>query len=398
MKTKWILIIAVCVTMFVMPAKAQPMKNAGMASENETLAKKLVTQCANIHEGEVVMINGGTNDFDLLEDIVINIGKLGAYPLLTVGSDRLTRRWFTEVPSKYDSRVPESDLKLFGFVDAVINVDYGQTPGLLADIAPERFIARSKAYQPVNDLLEKRNVKGVSLGNGLYPTEANAKQFGLTQKELSDIFWKGVNVDYSKLEATGKAVQKTLSEGTDVHITNPNGTDLEMRIQNRPVIVSDGVLTTEDLKKGFAASQAYLPAGETYLSPVPSTAEGKVVVDRQFYQGKEIKGLTMTFKAGKLTSITAKSGLDPLKAIYDAAESGKEDFAFIDLGINPDVKIKPGSKMVAWMPAGMLTVGIGNNLWAGGDNKNSFSLACFLPGSTVKVDEKIVVNNGVLKY
>jgi aminopeptidase len=398
MKTKWILIIAVCNIAFILPAKAQPMKNAGMATENEALAKKLVTQCANIHEGDVVMINGGTNDMDLLEDIVINVGKLGAYPLLTVGSDRLTRRWFTEVPSKYDSRVPESDLKLFSFVDAVINVDYGQTPDLLADIAPERFIARGKAYQPVSDLMEKRNVKGVSLGNGLYPTEANAKQFGITQKELSDIFWKGVNVDYSKLEATGKAVQKALSESTDVHITNPNGTDLVMRIQNRPVIVSDGVLSAEDLKKGFAASQAYLPAGEAYLSPVPGTAEGKVVVDRQFYQGKEITGLTMTFKAGKLTSLTAKSGLEPLKAIYDAAESGKEDFAFIDLGINPDVKIKPGSKMVAWMPAGMLTVGIGNNIWAGGENKNSFSLASFLPGSTVKVDEKIIVNNGVLKY
>jgi len=398
MKTKWILIIAVCIMAYVMPAKAQPMKSAGMATENEALAKKLVTQCANIHEGDVVMINGGTNDIDLLEDIVINVGKLGAYPLLTIGSDRLTRRWFTEVPPKYDSRVPESDLKLFSFVDAVINVDYGQTPDLLADIAPERFIARGKAYQPVNDLLEKRNVKGVSLGNGLYPTDANAKQFGLTQKELSDIFWKGVNVDYSKLEATGKAVQKVLSEGTEVRITNPNGTDLTLRIQNRTVIVSDGVLSAEDLKKGFAASQAYLPAGEAYLSPVPGTAEGKVVVDRQFYQGKEITGLTMLFKSGKLTSLTAKTGLEPLKAIYDAAESGKEDFAFMDLGINPDVKLKPGSKMVAWMPAGMLTVGIGNNVWAGGENKNSFSLASFLPGCTVKVDGKIVVDNGILKY
>jgi leucyl aminopeptidase (aminopeptidase T) len=303
-----------------------------------------------------------------------------------------------EVPPKYDSRVPESDLKLFSFVDAVINVDYGQTPDLLADIAPERFIARGKAYQPVNDLQEKRNVKGVSLGNGLYPTDANAKQFGLTQKELSDIFWKGVNVDYSKLEATGKAVQKVLSEGTEVRITNPNGTDLTLRIQNRTVIVSDGVLSAEDLKKGFAASQAYLPAGEVYLSPVPGTAEGKVVVDRQFYQGKEITGLTMLFKGGKLTSLTAKTGLEPLKAIYDVADSGKEDFAFVDLGINPDVKLKPGSKMVAWMPAGMLTVGIGNNVWAGGENKNSFSLASFLPGCTVKVDGKIVVDNGILKY
>jgi leucyl aminopeptidase (aminopeptidase T) len=121
------------------------------------------------------------------------------------------------------------------------------------------------------------------------------------------------------------------------------------------------------------------------------------LVDHHFYQGNEITGLTLTFKAGKLTSMTAKSGLEPLKKLYDAAGPGKEDFAFVDLGINPNVTVKPGSKLLAWMPAGMVTVGIGNNVWAGGDNKSIYSLSCFLPGSTLKLDGTAVVENGVLK-
>jgi len=343
------------------------------------------------------MISGGVRDLELLEDIVVNVGKKGAFPILTIGSDRMTRRWITEVPVKYDSRTPENDLKLFGFVTTIISVDYNETLGLLSDIPAERFVTRGKAYEPVNELIAKRNVKGVSLGNGLYPTEASAKQFGMTLKELSDLFWKGVNVDYTKLEATGKSVQKTLAAGKEVHLTNSNGTDLKMRIEKRPVLVSDGVLSADDLKKGFAASQVYLPAGEAFLAPVPGTAEGKVVIDRQFFQDKEIIGLTMIFKAGKMTSMTAKSGLEALQKRYNAAESGKEEFAFIDIGINPDVTVKPGSKLVAWMPSGMVTIGIGNNVWAGGENKNPYSLASFLPGSTLKVDGKVLVENGVLK-
>ena len=35
--------------------------------------------------------------------------------------------------------------------------------------------------------------------------------------------------------------------------------------------------------------------------------------------------------------MTAKSGLDEFKEFYEAAGEGKEDFAFIDIGIN-DVK------------------------------------------------------------
>jgi aminopeptidase len=193
-------------------------------------------------------------------------------------------------------------------------------------------------------------------------------------------------------------VQSVLAAGKNVHITNPNGTDLTLRIENRKAIVSDGVLSEEDLKKGFASSQVYLPAGEAYITAVPGTAEGKVVVDRQFFQNKEILGMTLIFKGGKLTSMTAKSGIEPLKAFYDAATPGKEEFAFIDIGINPDVKLKPGSKMVAWMPAGMLTIGIGNNVWAGGENKNPFSIASFIPGSTVNIDGQVLVDKGMLKY
>lgn len=397
MKTKTTFAIAILMIGFLFVAMAQPMTDKTKADESEALAEKLVNQCANIQEGEFVLITGGVRDLELLENIVINVRKLGAFPLLTIGSDRITRRIFTDVPEKYDTQTPELDLKLLGFVNAIISVDYNETVGLLADIPAERFVKRSKVYEPVSELITKQNIKGVNLGNGLYPSDANAKLYGVTQTELSELFWKGVNVDYSKLEATGKSVQTILASGKEVQITNPNGTDLKMRIENRPVIVSDGVLSADDLKKGFATSQAYLPAGEAYLSPVPGSAEGTVVVDRQYFQGKEITGLTLNFKAGKLTSMTAKSGLEPLQKLYDAAEAGKEEFAFIDLGLNPNVQLKEGSKVVAWMPAGMVTIGIGNNVWAGGDNKNPYSMSSFLPGSTLKVDGKVLIENGMLK-
>jgi len=398
MKTKPIFLIFIAVMGFLNISKAQPMTDKEKSASNEKLAQKLVSQCANIHEGEIVLITGGVRDFDLLEDIVINVRKIGAFPLLSIESDRMTRRRFTEVPVKYDTQVPELDLKIMNFADALINVDYSETTGLLADVPPERFVALGKANKPVNELFSKRKVKGVNLGNGLYPTEALAKQFDLPPKELTELFWKGVNVDYSKLESTGKALKTILSGGKEIQITNPNGTDLKVKIEKRETFVSDGILSADDLKRGAAGAQVFLPAGEVYLAPVQGTAEGKVVVDRLFYQGKEINGITLTFKEGKLISMTAGSGLEPLKAIYDAAEKGKEEFAFVDLGINPDVILKPGSKVVAWMPAGMITIGIGNNTWAGGDNNTPFGFPFFLPGSTLKVDGKIVTEKGVLKY
>jgi len=397
MKNFRIVFVVILIMVSGLVSKAQTITGKTQSVDNEELAQKLVNQCANIHEGENVVITGGVRDMELLENIAVHVRKTGAFPLIAVGSDRLTRRLYTDVPVKYDSQIPDFDMKLSGFVNAQIAVDFNENPGLLADIPPERIIAMAKASDPVTEIFMGRKIRLISLGNELYPTEAKAKQFGITLNELSDFFWKGINVDYRVLEATGKAVKTILSAGKEVQITNPNGTDIKMRIESRPVIVLDGIISDEDLRGDFAGSQVYLPAGEVCLAPVQGTAEGKVVVDHAFVQGKEINGLTLIFEKGKLISMTALSGLEPLKKLYDAAESGKEELSSLDLGINPDISIKPGSKLVAWMPAGMVTVGIGNNLYAGGNNKNSFGDAFHLPGSTLTIDGKILVEKGILK-
>jgi leucyl aminopeptidase (aminopeptidase T) len=237
----------------------------------------------------------------------------------------------------------------------------------------------------------------VNLGNNLYPTKTLAKRFKVPLKDLTNIFWNGVNVDYTKLHATGNAVRASLENGKQVHITTPAGTDLTVQIEGRPVHVSDGVISEEDIKRGPAGYNVWLPAGEVYVAPVVGTAKGKVVVEKYSYSGKVIEGLTLTFEAGKVTSITAKSALKRLKDMYDAASKGKENFAFIDFGINPNVKIPRGSEMVAYMPAGMITVGIGGNTWAGGENDIEYGLQFHLTQATVTIDGKAVLENGMLK-
>jgi len=366
-------------------------------NELDDLAQKLVTVCADIKEGEIVLVTGSVRDVELLENIAVHVRKVGAFPMISIGSDRLTRRMFTDVPEKYDAQKPELDAKLSDIINSIISVETGEAEGLLADISPERFAVRTKAYEEVTKMYLDRKVRSVNLGNGLYPTETLAKRYKVSKKELTDIFWKGVNVDFKKLQANGDAVRKMLENGKQVRITTPAGTDLTIEIEGRPINISDGVISEEDFRKGPGNYDVWLPAGEVYLTPTSGTAEGKVVVEKYFSEGKVVEGLTLTFKAGKVISITAKSGFERMKKVYDASGEGKDEFAFLDFGINPNVKIPQGSDMVAWMPAGMVTVGIGNNTWVGGENNVGYSLALFLTGATVTVDGKIIVEKGVLK-
>lgn len=49
------------------------------------------------------------------------------------------------------------------------------------------------------------------------------------------------------------------------------------------------------------------------------------------------------------------------------------------------------------VPPVAVTVGIGGNTWAGGDNSVPYALTVFLPGSTMTLDGKPIVEKGALK-
>jgi leucyl aminopeptidase (aminopeptidase T) len=380
----------------LMPDAAKPAMKAP-PTDLEKLAERLVTQSAGVKEGEVVLISSGPENIELLEDIAVQVRKAGAFPLVTVGTDRMSKRMYTDVPEKYDSQTDAGDLKLAEVVNVTINVGRNSAEGLFADADPKRMAARAKANEPVVDAFIKHNVRSVEVDNGLYPNDWLAKRYGMSGDDLSNTFWGGVNVDYTDLQARGAQVSAALAQGNEIHITDSGGTDLKVRVQGRKYGVSDGIISADDAKTA-AGQSVYLPAGEVYVAPAPGTAEGKVVRAKDYFNGKEINNLVMTFSAGKLTSITGSGpGFDLMKAAYDAAGEGKDLFAVVDFGINPNVKLPANSSIATWVPAGTVTVGVGNNVWAGGDNKTVYGYFVSLPGTTVTLDGKAVVEAGQLK-
>jgi aminopeptidase len=383
------------------PAKlADDVKPAVKAppTDLEQLAQRLVTQSAAVKEGESVLITGGVENMELMENIAVQVRKAGGFPLISVGSDRLAKRMYTDVPEKYDSQADQFDLKLAGVVNAVIALNRTTDEKLFADADPKRMAARAKANEAIPEAYDKNSVRTVEVGNGLYPQDWLASRYGMSTDDLAKTFWGGVNVDYTDLQSRGAQVSAALAAGNEIHITDANGTDLKVKVQGRTYGVSDGIISAEDMKKGPSGLNVYLPAGEVYTTPVPGTAEGKVVLKKEYFQGQEINDLTLTFAAGKLTSITGSGpGFEKMKASYDAAGEGKDLFAVVDFGINPNVKLPAGSQIATWVPAGTVTVGVGNNVWAGGDNKTPYGYFASLPGATVTLDGKPVVEAGQLK-
>lgn len=359
------------------------------------LAQRIVTQSAGVKEGEIVLIGGSVRDMELLENLVTEVEKVGGYPLLDINSERMTKRSFTDVDAKYDTKEPKLGMALAKTVNVTINVDSTENEGLLAEIPVARRQARAKTGAPVNAEFIKNKIRSVNVGNELYPTEWRAKRFEMETDAFAKLFWEGVNIDYTNLQATGEKARAALA-GKELEITHPNGTNLKVSLEAKPAYISDGIISADDVEKGNLS--VFLPAGEAAVIPAANSGDGKFVAERLFFEGKEVKNLTFNFAGGKLTSMTGEGdGFTRLKEDYDASGEGKDILSFIDIGINPSYTLPPNSKVGNWISAGMVTVGSGNNTWAGGANASTGGTAGHLAGATVKIDGKTIVENGVLK-
>ena len=182
------------------------------ARNYKSVAEKVVAQSAGVKKGDLVLIFGSNEDLPLLEDIAVEVRKRGASPLVSAGTEQLTRRMYDEVPAQFDSQTPAINLKLAGIVDVVFLTESGEGR-TLKGVPPERLAAQAKASAPVADLMRKRGVRTVALGNGLYPTAERADQFGISREELADVMFGGVDANYEELQAAGRTGAQAARRG-----------------------------------------------------------------------------------------------------------------------------------------------------------------------------------------
>jgi leucyl aminopeptidase (aminopeptidase T) len=394
-RSGWKLLV---VTLAAVAGLASPAR-AAEKPDRRAIAERIVAECAGVRDGDLVVVAGDVRDIDLVEELSLATARHGGAPLQLLERERTGLRYFTEVPEARDGSRAGFAVQLANLPTVVLQIDSSAEPGLYQAIPASRLASVGKSFRPIGETFLKRGVRQVYIGNGLYPTASTAKILGVSQPQLEKIFWDALATDPRTIQARGAAVTAAFAGARQLRVTHPNGTDLRFGVEGRPVVLSDGVITPERAATGGASAILYLPAGEAQLAPVAGTAEGKVVIDRMDWGIGPIEKLTWTFKAGKLVEHSARPGpgYDRWKALYQAAPAGREQFAGIDLGLHPGVRPPPGKPFLSYIPAGMVTLFVGDDTSAGGTNAVSYVSAGFLPGATVELDGKAIVEKGVLQ-
>ena len=357
----------------------------------ERLAKSIVRDSLRPKEYEPVVISTYPHTIELAEEIVLESQKLGADPLIVLDTDKTFYGQFKNYPDENLKRVSAHCLGLAEYAQSYVWLGGPKDPGPMARTPKEKFAAMYEGEQAhYEKALAKRpkNV-GVALGS---VTRERAKTYGFNYAKWKAMVEDAIAVNYAKLEASGNRAASFLSTEAEVRVVAENGTDLRFRLAGpgRRVEVDDGVISDEDLAAG--AMDASLPAGQVWVAPVEESAHGTFVSDvAQPQMGRLIEGLSWTFRDGHAVEIAAKRNVAASQAGWETATGAKDMFASFALGLNPRAKSGFVNNTI---PAGAVTIGLGDNRGLGGRNASSYDFASSLAAATVEMGGRVVVDRG----
>ncbi|WP_032121403.1 aminopeptidase [Clostridium amazonitimonense] len=258
-------------------------------------------------------------------------------------------------------------------------------------------IPSEKLQQSSKGAASWRKIYSEKMGDGSlrwcgtqYPTYADAQEGSMSYREYEDFVYGAGLLDLEDPVKEWKEISKKqqrwveyLNDKKQLHILS-EGTDIKVNIEGRKWINCDG-------KVNF-------PDGEIFTSPVEDGVEGHITFSFPgIYMGKEIEGIRLEVKKGKVAKAEAKKGEELLKALLETDE-GASVFGEVAIGTNYGIKKFTKNMLFDEKIGGTVHLAIGDSMpEAGGKNKSAihWDMLCEMRnGGKIYADGELFYENG----
>lgn len=357
----------------------------------DSLARKIVERNVMVKAGETVHIYSDQNGVSLVEALSKACAIRGATAYPKLNPDKFQG---TESMNTFLERELSPADKLVSWLNTtdvcIILTPFDKDPKwLFKDLVDTQDAAVDQ--QAVRDALVKTHVRILYIH---MPTRAFAEGLSLKYNVYEEMSWYAIDAHYDSALATRvNQLKGLLAKAKLIRITSPLGTNLTFSTTGRPVLSYDGQITAEE-----AAGRALykkidkLPAGMLEVSIVENSANGKVIVSQTECDYEAVNQATLTFVGGKLQTLTAKDGGECLKSKFASPQGPQDVIGSISFGFNPLLAPMDSGGSLYWpkAAAGMVTLTLGSNQFAGGNNAiDAPQLSFPLINVTVEVDGKV---------
>ena len=358
----------------------------------EKLAHVLVHYSTRVRREDLVRLAGPPVGRPLLVALYRKVLEAGGYPRVEIVPDECAEIKLdvaTEEQLRFEDPL---DLHMVERIDVSIGVWGQDNTKALTGTDPKRQAIVSQARKRfLNRFLERAALEELRWVGTQFPCHAAAQdaqmslatyeqfvfQAGLLHLDDPVAAWREISVRQQR-------VVDFLNPGREIRFVTPQGTDLRLGIDGRRWINCDG--------------HENFPDGEGFTGPIEDATEG--VVSYSFpavHGGREVDGIRLAFRGGRVVEASARQGEQFLLAMLDQ-DDGARVLGEIALGLNYSIRQHTKNTLFDEKIGGTFHAAVGAALpETGGTNRSGlhWDMVCDLrQGGQVFVDGKLIAENG----
>lgn len=355
------------------------------------LAKLLVNYSVGVKKGDFVLVTCDEVASPWMVEVVGEAVKAGAHVEAVLTSEEVT-----EAKLKYGS---EEQLKEgnFLFETMMKKADVWLSAWGSRNTKVNSNIDSVKIKHMMQGAAEWRKYYSERMGDGSlrwcgtqFPTYSDAQEAKMSLSDYEDFVYGAGLLDREDPAAEWKRISseqeewvKYLNTKEELHIIS-EGTDIRVGIKGRKWVNCDG-------KVNF-------PDGEIFTSPVEDNINGYITFSFPgIYAGKEIEGIKLEIKDGKVVKASAEKGEDLLKALLESDE-GASSFGEMAIGTNYGIQKFTRNMLFDEKIGGTIHMALGDSMpEAGGKNRSTihWDMLCDMrKGGKIYADGELFYEDG----
>lgn len=295
----------------------------------------------------------------LVEPLYEELLKAGALPVIRMTPSSLAESLLRHGQEHHFDEPAPFELRYAKAMDGTIRIMASPNTRDLTAFPPALQQRLAKARRPIRKIIL---AKKWSLT--LFPTQAYAQDAEMSLRDFEDFVYaanfldrKDPVAEWEKLEMRHQKLIARLHKADKVRIVGPD-TDLTMSVKGRTFLSS---VATHNV-----------PSGEVFTGPIETSAEGYIRYDFPVCNGgREIDGIRLVFRGGKVVEASATKNQDYLLSMLNM-DPGARRLGELGIGTNYGIQRHIKNILFDEKIGGTIHLAVGESYTeTGGVNKSS---------------------------
>lgn len=374
----------------------------------DQLAHVLVNYSAGVRPGDLVSVSAPPIAMPLIRALYTQILHAGGNPVWTANDESLTEILLQHASEDQLRFLSPLDLQRVDAIDVHIGIWAEENTRAFSRFDPARSAAREATRKPVlKRFMERAALAQQGKPGGLrwtgtaYPTVASAQDAEMSLNQYADFLFKAAMLDKpdpaDAWRALGRQQRKLIDFLADkselrFHVpphNNHDGTDL--RVNTDP---AKAVWINCDGHENF-------PDGEVFTGPQDVNGHVNYTFPA-VYDGREVTGVRLAFKDGRVTDASATKNQDFLIKMLDQ-DRGARNLGEIAIGTNYGINEFTKNTLFDEKIGGTFHAAVGAGYPESGSHNQSglhWDMVCDLrpinnlPGGTIAADDEVFHKDG----